>query len=97
MAESVRCNDLAIVKTLLEGGADPNCKDKFRRPVLLKAVLGKNIDLVKTLIEAGADPNYKNFQGVDACVRAVRAEDGNPGTPIYNLIREYADRMRYIL
>lgn len=42
-------------------------------------------------------PNYKNFQGVDACGRAVRAEDGNPGTPIYNLIRAYADRMRYIL
>ncbi len=97
LAESVRCNDLAIVKTLLEGGADPNCKDKFRRPVLLKAVLGKNIDLVKTLIEAGADPNYKNFQGVDACVRAVRAEDGKPETPIYNLIREYADRTPYIL
>ena len=60
LAEAVRCNDLAIVKTLLEGGADPNCKDKFRRPVLLKAVLGKNIDLVKTLIEAGADVNCQD-------------------------------------
>lgn len=56
-----------------------------------------SMETVKLLLEAGADPNYKNFQGIDACGRAVRAEDGNPETPIYNLIREYADRMRYIL
>lgn len=60
LTEAVECNYLALVKTLLEGGADPNCKDKFKRPVLLKAVLGKNIDIVKNLIKAGADVNCQD-------------------------------------
>lgn len=60
LRKAVECNDLALVKTLLEGGADPNCKDKFKRPVLLKAVSGKNIDIVKNLIKAGADVNCQD-------------------------------------
>ena len=56
-----------------------------------------SMEMVKLLLEAGADPNYKNFQGVDTCSWALKAEDGFPETPIYNLIREYADRTPYIL
>lgn len=51
-----------------------------------------SMEIVKLLLNAGADPNYKNFQGMDACSRAIRAEDGDPAAPIYNLIRDYADR-----
>ncbi|MDD6173620.1 MAG: ankyrin repeat domain-containing protein [Elusimicrobia bacterium] len=75
LAEAVECNDSAIVKKLLEGGADPNCKDKFRRPVLLKAVLGKHIDLVKTLIEAGADVNCQDAFKRPVLFAAIESSD----------------------
>lgn len=75
LAEAVGRNDSSIVKKLLEGGADPNCKDKFRRPVLLKAVLGKHIDLVKTLIKAGADVNCQDAFKRPVLFAAIESSD----------------------
>ncbi len=72
---SVERKNLTLIKILLEGGADPDCKDKFKRPVLLKAVMGKNIEIVKKLIEAGADVNCQDVFNRPVLFVAVENSD----------------------
>lgn len=48
--------DVAAMRTLLDAGADPNCRDGWL-PALGQAAHGGNIEAVKLLLERGADPN----------------------------------------
>ncbi|KAK1249819.1 hypothetical protein MKX08_009822 [Trichoderma sp. CBMAI-0020] len=49
----------AVIKVLLERGADPNCRDHINRTPLLYAAKQNDIAMVKALLERGADPNCR--------------------------------------
>ena len=53
----------ALVKQLLESGADINAKDKLGLTALMAAAFENDIETVKLLIEKGADINIKTTFG----------------------------------
>ena len=53
----------AIVKVLLDQGADPNIMDNFRSTPLQAAVSGSHEAVVKLLLGRGADINHSNVFG----------------------------------
>ncbi|CAM9283623.1 unnamed protein product, partial [Choristocarpus tenellus] len=54
---------LAVTRELLEGGADPNVKDKLGRTPLWLATDENNKEVVQTLCEAGAMTNLEGPEG----------------------------------
>jgi ankyrin repeat protein len=66
-------HDVASVRTLLSGGADPNAPDILGSPVLHDVV--NDPDLVALLLAAGADPNAADSLGWTALIKA--ANGGN--------------------
>lgn len=50
----------AVIKVLLERGADPNCRDRMNQTPLLYAAEQNDVAMAKALLERGADPNCKN-------------------------------------
>ena len=57
--------NLIIVKSLLEAGADPNLVNGRGRTPLISTVMDRDCKsaIVKALLEGGADPNIKNDEG----------------------------------
>lgn len=55
----VMVENVEIVKSLLQAGADPNKCNRVSRQdyALLMAVSLGNVDIVRVLLDAGADPN----------------------------------------
>jgi ankyrin repeat protein len=51
---------LAIVKILLENGADPNAKDNDNLAPLHKAAIGGTLAVVRALLKFGANPNARD-------------------------------------
>jgi hypothetical protein len=58
-----------VVKTLLDGGADPNIKNKDGSTALMIASQDGHLEVVKTLLDGGADPNQKR-KGITALMLA---------------------------
>jgi uncharacterized protein len=56
----------AIIKTLIEAGADLNIPSKDGQTALIVVVGAGDEDIVKLLAEAGADPDIKDALGVSA-------------------------------
>lgn len=75
---------LAMVKPLLEAGADPNdvTNDDHLTP-LKYATIGGHLDVVKSLVEAGADPNG-------------RADEHDPIALKYAVVNGHADVVDYL-
>ncbi len=56
LCHACRIGHEAIVRLLLDAGADPNRPDEHEIP-LHSAVVGKNVEVVRMLLDTGADPN----------------------------------------
>ena len=54
---------LAVVKILLEAGADPRASDSDGRTALMRAVETERVDIAKELIAARADPLQADREG----------------------------------
>jgi outer membrane protein assembly factor BamB len=60
LIEATRKEDLALVKSLLDQGADVNAKARYNATPLAIACDKGNLDLVKLLLERGADVNAED-------------------------------------
>jgi ankyrin repeat protein len=63
--------DVAAVRDLLNGGADPNAIDGDDWSPLLRAVLGGSVEIVGTLLDAGADVDSRAPDGATALLKAT--------------------------
>ena len=64
--ERNKSKNMAMVKLLIEAGANVNAKDGYGRTALIYAVRKDSVDMAKLLIEAGADVNVKDGYGKTA-------------------------------
>ncbi|MBN1578688.1 MAG: ankyrin repeat domain-containing protein [Chitinispirillaceae bacterium] len=80
--------DLALVKKLIDEGANVNNADASGRTALLEAAWGGYNDVVKFLIERGAKVNSADTSGFTPLMRAI--EDGH-GAVVTALIKHGAD------
>ena len=71
LEDAVTNCDIALVKLLLDAGADPNVHNPYGTTVLEDAVTNCDIALVKLLLDAGADPNVHNPYGTTVLEKAV--------------------------
>ncbi len=79
---------LAIVKLLLERGADPNLPEEGIAPqghALYSAVVNRHYEIVKLLLERGAYPNPEVESSADALSRAI----SNSDQPMIDLLCSY--------
>ena len=60
---AVQDSNTARIKTLIEGGADPNKGDEYGTTPLHVAVQDSGSVTIKTLVEGGADPLRTNKLG----------------------------------
>lgn len=69
----IQSNQLAIMKMLIDFGADLNAiSQKGNRTALLHAVQLRRIEMVRLLLEAEADPNIVQFDGKSALHIAIQ-------------------------
>jgi cytohesin len=59
LSDAVSGGDLALVKQLLAGGADPNEAPEYDDPPVRLAALLNRPQIVAALLEAGADPDKR--------------------------------------
>ena len=52
----VRTGETARIRAALEGGADPEARERFGATPMLTAVEHRRLDVIRLLVEAGADP-----------------------------------------
>ena len=72
LEDAVANCDTALVKLLLDAGADPNVHNPYGTTVLERAVANCDTTLVKLLLDAGADPNLPdNPYGTTVLEKAV--------------------------
>ena len=69
--ERNKSKNMAMVKLLIEAGANVNAKDGYGRTALIYAVRKNSVDMAKLLIEAGADVNVKDGYGNTALYYAT--------------------------
>lgn len=72
---AARQNDLASVKTLLEGGADVNLTSADGSTALLVAIINEHNELAEYLLEHGADPNLADDKGREGLYVAIDMRD----------------------
>jgi ankyrin repeat protein len=82
LLRSIRNDDEAVIRSLLDRGADVNAKDTHGATALMHAALYARPASVKLLLERGADPNRVNTSGATALMWAVGSpETAAQGTP----------------
>ncbi len=72
---AARQNDLASVKTLLDGGADVNLQSADGSTALLVAIINEHNELATYLLEHGADPNLADDKGRAGLYVAIDMRD----------------------
>lgn len=71
---AIRAFNKAIVKMLLEAGANPDVRDRFGNPVLIVAIPRQEA-VVKMLLEAGADANAEDHYSGPALIVAINRQE----------------------
>ncbi len=72
LMDASEAGNLAIVKMLVEAGADPNYADGDEgKTPLMCAIATQNLELVRYLIKAGANVNTPNMNGKTPLMRAA--------------------------
>ncbi len=61
--EAILCDDLPMLKALLDQGVNPALKDENGTPLLFKAVSAGSVRAVQLLLERGANPNAVTSDG----------------------------------
>lgn len=69
--------DVAMVRRLLELGADPDALALLDHTALMSAVIGGHLELVDALLAAGADPEVPDPAGLTALAWAARVDPGH--------------------
>ena len=72
---AARQNDLASVKTLLDGGADINLRSADGSTALLVAIINEHNELAEYLLDHGADPNLADDKGRAGLYVAIDMRD----------------------
>lgn len=60
LLDAARTGDTDRVRTAIEGGARPDCRDEELRTPLLLAVHGDHVEAARLLVAAGADPDAQD-------------------------------------
>ncbi len=85
MSESLffaaQSGDVALIKTLLETGADHSAFDEAGETALMHAAHSGHLDAVHTLLAAGAAPDFKSEQGWTALAKAAYNAETECGFP----------------
>ncbi len=87
---SWREDDLALLKILLDGGANPDMQDQNKygdTPLIQAATIG-NFSAVNALLSAGADPNIANKKGNTPLHRIVSAHSSYDPLSIIHALSE---------
>ena len=71
LLDAVRQGDLVSAQTLLQRGADVNCRDDNGATPVMNATVTADAGLMKALLSSGADPNATNKAGASALMWAV--------------------------
>ena len=77
----------AVVKTLLNAGANIEARDKGAQTPLHEAVSGVSPDVVKALLDAGANPKAKASDGSTPW-DLIQKNDALKGTDVYWLLHQ---------
>ena len=67
-------SNVAVVKMLLEAGADVTLTDIDDETPLVRACFAKSVELVELLLKAGSDPNFPEGRPLEIVVRAPSLE-----------------------
>ena len=79
-------NNLAVVKTMIKSGLDPNVENIKGQTLLERAVKSNYIDpnIIRVLVEAGADINHKDKNGNSYLNTSIK----NKNTNIINVLKD---------
>src|SRR6185369_2307636 len=86
LMRAAKTNDLALIRVLLEGGADPTLTLKDRTTT---AMLTNSLDAIKLLVEHGVDVNAFNTSGQTILHNAA----GRGANPIIQYLAEKGARL----
>lgn len=99
---AVQERDVALIRTLLAGGADPNAVDELARQTPLHAAVEiGDPQLVRELLAAGADVNAEAQSGITPLMIAIRQErapiveillEADANTSLAEWAAEYVER-----
>ncbi len=73
--------DVALIKSLLESGADLAALDEAGETALMHAAHAGHLEAVQTLLAAGAAPDFKSEQGWTALAKAAYNAESECGYP----------------
>ncbi len=78
---AAQTGDVALIKTLLDGGADPSALDEAGETALMHAAHAGQLEAVQTLLTAGAAADFKSAQGWTALAKAAYNAESECGYP----------------
>lgn len=78
---AAQAGDVALIRTLLEAGADHAALDEAGETALMHAAHAGHLEAVKLLLAAGAAPDFKSEQGWTALAKAAYNAETECGYP----------------
>ena len=78
---AAQAGDVALIRTLLEAGADHAALDEAGETALMHAAHAGHLQAVKALLAAGAAPDFKSEQGWTALAKAAYNAETECGYP----------------